>query len=276
MQTNHAENAVIDNAGIAAGGPDSALKIRKVSEGESSRASSQTARATLALREMLVKGQFRPGERIREVPLAAKLNVSRIPLHLALERLAHEGFLAVRPTRGFIVQQFSTEDIYDAIELRGLLEGAAARLASQRLRDVKELAPMEEASQEILKLVRRPKLTIEASKQYIGLNEKFHTALLDLSRSRMLRRSVEQACSLPFASPGAFLERQFISDDLHELFLISADQHCSIVEAIASRDGLRAEMLTREHAQVARRNLEDALKNRERIPGLGGIKLVSV
>ena len=149
-------------------------------------------------------------------------------------------------------------------------------LASQRLRDVKELAPMEEASQEILKLVRRPKLTIEASKQYIGLNEKFHTALLDLSRSRMLRRSVEQACSLPFASPGAFLERQFISDDLHELFLISADQHCSIVEAIASRDGLRAEMLTREHAQVARRNLEDALKNRERIPGLGGIKLVSV
>jgi GntR family transcriptional regulator of vanillate catabolism len=275
MQKNDADNAVIDNAGIA-GGPDSALKIRKMTEETSSRASSQTARATLALREMLVKGQFRPGERIREVPLAAKLSVSRIPLHLALERLAHEGFLAVRPTRGFVVQQFSTEDIYDAIELRGLLEGAAARLASQRLRDVKELAPMEEASQEILKLVRRPKLTIEAFKQYIGLNEKFHGALLDLSRSRMLRRAVEHACSLPFASPAAFLERQIISADLHELFLISADQHCGIVEAIASRDGLRAEMLTREHALVARRNLDDALKNRERIPGLAGMKLVSV
>ena len=275
MQKNDGEDALIDNAGIA-GGRDSALKIRKMSEGASARSSSQTARATLTLREMLVKGQFRPGERIREVPLAAKLNVSRIPLHLALERLAHEGFLAVRPTRGFVVQQFSTEDIHDAIELRGLLEGAAARLASQRLRDVKDLAPMEEASQEILKLVRRPKLTIEAFKQYIGLNEKFHGALLDLSRSRMLRRAVEQACSLPFASPGAFLERQIISADLHELFLISADQHCGIVEAIASRDGLRAEMLTREHALVARRNLDDALKNRERIPGLGGVKLVSI
>jgi GntR family transcriptional regulator of vanillate catabolism len=275
MQKNDSEDALIENGGIA-GGSNSALKIRKISKDTSARSSSQTARATLTLREMLVKGQFRPGERIREVPLAAKLNVSRIPLHLALERLAHEGFLAVRPTRGYVVQQFSTEDIYDAIELRGLLEGAAARLATQRLRDVKELAPMEELSQEILKLVRRPKLTIEASKQYIGLNEKFHAALLDLSRSRMLRRAVEQACSLPFASPGAFLERQFISDDLHELFLISADQHCSIVEAIASREGLRAEMLTREHALVARRNLEDALKNRERIPDLGGIKLVSV
>jgi GntR family transcriptional regulator of vanillate catabolism len=51
-----------------------------------SRSSSQTARATLALREMLVQGRFRPGERIREVPLAAELNVSRIPLHLASAR----------------------------------------------------------------------------------------------------------------------------------------------------------------------------------------------
>jgi len=225
---------------------------------------------------MLVKGQFRPGERIREVPLAAQLNVSRIPLHLALERLAHEGFLQVRPTRGFVVQQFLTEDIYDAIELRGLLEGAAARLAALRLKDIAELDPMRETSQEILTLVRRPKLNGETFKQYIGLNEKFHSALVDLSRSRMLRRAIEQACSLPFASPGAFLERQFISADLQELFLISADQHCGIVEAIASRDGLRAEMLTREHAQVARRNLEHALKNRERIPGLAGVKLVSL
>src|SRR6516165_6855591 len=122
--------------------------------------SSQTARATLALREMLVKGQFRPGERIREVPLAAQLQVSRIPLHLALERLAHEGFLEVRPTRGFVVQQFSTEDIYDAIELRGLLEGAAARLAAQRLKDAAELESMHESSREMLALVRRPKLNV--------------------------------------------------------------------------------------------------------------------
>ncbi len=270
MRNTHEQNTLIDSTATL----ESRVRVRKRSEDVSSKASSQTARATLALRGMLVRGEFRPGERIREVPLAAKLNVSRIPLHLALERLAHEGFLVVRPTRGFVVQQFSTEDIYDAIELRGLLEGAAARMATQRLKDLRDLAPMEEASREILHLVRRPKLTIDAFKQYIGLNEKFHAALLDLSRSRMLRRSVEQACSLPFASPAAFLDRQFISSNLHELFLISADQHCSIVEAIGSRDALRAEMLTREHAQVARRNLEDALRNRERIPDLAGAKLV--
>ena len=147
---------------------DSRINIQEM-PGRKAPAASQTARATVALREMLVQGRFRPGERIREVPLAAELNVSRIPLHLALERLAHEGFLEIRPTRGFVVQKFSTEDIYDAIELRGLLEGAAARLAAERYKNASELATMQMASREILSLVRRTKLTMETFSRYIDL-----------------------------------------------------------------------------------------------------------
>lgn len=241
---------------------------------DKSKASSQTARAALALREMLVQGRFRPGERIREVPLAAELKVSRIPLHLALERLAHEGFLEIRPTRGFVVQRFSTDDIYDAIELRGLLEGAAARLAAERLKHPSELASMQATSHQIMALVRRAKLTIETFNRYIDLNAQFHADLIELAHSRMLRRAIQQACSLPFASPSAFLKRQYISTDLHDIFLVSADQHVAIVEAIASKEGMRAEMLTREHARVARRNLEDALKNSELPIDLAGAKLV--
>src|SRR6266436_4779099 len=242
-------------------------KIRKM-PGEKDRSSSQAARATLALREMLVQGRFSPGERLREVPLAAELKVSRIPLHLALERLAYEGFLHLRSTRGFVVQGFSTEDIRDAIELRGLLEGAAARLATERWQNLRDLEPLRESSREIVSLVRRRKLTIEAFSRYIELNAQFHRGLLDLSRSRMLRRAVEQACSLPFASPSAFLNRQHVSPELKELFVIAADQHILIVDAIADRDGMRAEFLTREHARVARRNLDDVLKNRESVQHL--------
>src|SRR6202167_3098989 len=180
------------------------------------KASSQTARAVLSLREMLVQGRFRPGERIREVPLAADLKISRIPLHLALERLAHEGFLEIRPTRGFVVQRFSTEDIYDAIELRGLLEGAAAKLAAQRFKHPSELSALQATSYEILTLVRRTrKLTMETFNLYILLIAQFHSSLLDLAHSRMLRRAIQQACSLPFASPSAFLKRQYVSGDLH-------------------------------------------------------------
>src|SRR5580700_9025045 len=146
--------------------------------------SSQTARATLALREMLVQGRLRPGEKIREVPLSEQLKISRIPLHLALERLANEGFLEVLPKRGFRVQSFSVEDMYDSIELRGLLEGAAARMAAERLKDVRALEPIEELSREILTLVRKSKMTIDVFTRYIELNARFHAGLLDLAGSR--------------------------------------------------------------------------------------------
>jgi GntR family transcriptional regulator of vanillate catabolism len=251
-------------------------RTEEISRRDDSRPASQTARATLALREMLVQGQFRPGERIREVPLAARLDVSRIPLHLALERLAHEGFLEVHPRRGFIVQQFSPDDIYDAIELRGLLEGAAARLAAERLRDAKELTELHKIAGDIVLLVHRTRLSENGFQRYIDLNAKFHAGLIELSHSRMLQRAIERACTLPFASPSAFLKRQTISPDLRELFVISADQHCRILEAIEGREGLRAEMVTREHARVARRNLEDALKNRDIPEDIVGAKLTVV
>jgi len=252
------------------------LTLRRRPGVKESGSSSQTARATLALREMLVQGRLRPGEKIREVPLSEQLKISRIPLHLALERLANEGFLEVLPKRGFRVQSFSVEDMYDSIELRGLLEGAAARMAAERLKDVHSLASIETLSREILTLVRKSKMTIDVFTRYIELNARFHAALLDLAGSRMLRRAIERACCLPFASPSAFLNRQYISNDLRELFLISADQHCAIVDAIANREGMRAESVAREHARVARRNFEDALRHRERINDLAGAKLVGL
>jgi GntR family transcriptional regulator of vanillate catabolism len=252
------------------------LQVSRLADAGESESSSQTARATLALREMLVQGRLRPGEKIREVPLSEQLKISRIPLHLALERMANEGFLEVLPKRGFRVQSFSVEDIHDSIELRGLLEGAAARMAAERLKDVRTLAPIETVSQEILTLVRKSKMTIDVFTRYIELNARFHAGLLDLAGSRMLRRAIERACCLPFASPSAFLNRQYISNDLRELFLISADQHCAIVDAIANREGMRAETLAREHARVARRNFEDALRHRERIDDVAGAKLVSL
>ena len=252
------------------------LTVSRLADVKESGSSSQTARATLALREMLVQGRLRPGERIREVPLSEELKISRIPLHLALERLANEGFLEVLPKRGFRVHSFSVEDIYDSIDLRGLLEGAAARMAAERLKDPRSLEPLATLSQEILTLVRKPKMTIDSFTRYIELNARFHATLLDLAGSRMLRRAIERASCLPFASPSAFLNRQYISDDLRELFLISADQHCAIVDAIANREGMRAEIVMREHARVARRNFEDALRNRERIADMAGAKVVTV
>src|ERR1044071_1823755 len=94
---------------------------------------SQTARAFVRIREMLLRGEVARGERLSELPLVARLGVSRTPIRLALDRLANEGLLEIVPTGGFVVRAFTLTDVYDAIEMRGVLEGAAARLAAERL-----------------------------------------------------------------------------------------------------------------------------------------------
>jgi GntR family transcriptional regulator of vanillate catabolism len=243
---------------------------------DESRSASQTERATLLLREMIVDGHFRSGERIREIPLSTKLRVSRIPLRLALERLAHEGLLEMRPTRGFIVQQFSRGDIYDAIDLRGLLEGAAARLASERLRDPSDLAPLREANDAMQALLQRRKITLAAFTSYIGLNARFHAAIIDLSGSRIVRRAINQAYALPFASPSAFLLKQQFVEDSRELFLVAVDHHRGIIDAIANREGMRVETLMREHARLARRHLNVAMNDRALLQSVRGGKLIEL
>jgi GntR family transcriptional regulator, vanillate catabolism transcriptional regulator len=103
------------------------------------RLESQTLRALLEMRELLLRGEFLPGERLREIPLSERLQVSRTPLRLVLDRLEQEGLLTARPTGGFVAAEFSVQDIHDGIEIRGMLEGAAARLAAERLERATEL-----------------------------------------------------------------------------------------------------------------------------------------
>ena len=242
----------------------------------SEQGTSQSDRATLSLREMLVQGRFRLGERMREVPLAKELGVSRIPLRLALERLAHEGFVEMRPTRGFVARQFDIADICDAIDLRGTIEGMAARYAAERNTRREELTTLRETHEQMAALVRKTALTLELVSEYITLNSRFHGEVMRLSQSRQLQRALDQICCLPFASPNAFLRRQYLAPESRELFLMSVEHHRAIIEAITFREGARAEDLAREHARIARRNLESALANKgigEVVPGLQLIKL---
>src|SRR5918992_3781923 len=95
-------------------------------------ASSQMARALLRLRELVLEGEFAPGERLSELPLVERLGVSRTPLRLALARLEHEGLIEALPGGGYAVRQFTRDDINEAVDLRGVLEGTAARFAAEQ------------------------------------------------------------------------------------------------------------------------------------------------
>src|SRR3954453_15301945 len=87
---------------------------------------SQTTRAILQLRELILNGELKPGERVPELGIVERLGVSRTPVRLALARLQEEGLVDCLPTGGFVVRGFTEADIIDAIGLRGALEGEAA------------------------------------------------------------------------------------------------------------------------------------------------------
>jgi len=242
---------------------------------------SQTMTAVLQLRELLLSGMFQPGDRMAELPLAARLGVSRTPLRLALTTLEHEGLLEMHPTRGFIVRAFTLTDIYDSIEVRGVLEGTAARLAAERLpadTDAahRSLAEITQISQQLDTAVHDSTLGVQSFERYIELNQHFHSLLLCLAQSSVLSREMERIITLPFAAPSSgFLLVQAKIPESREILLIGQDHHRMILQSIERREGARAESLAREHSRLARRNIEIALNNeamRKMVPGISLIR----
>src|SRR5262249_43902956 len=81
---------------------------------------------------MILRGELEPGQRLGEEALAERLGGSRTPIRQALPALAREGLLSAAGRRGYVVRSFSPQDVLDAIETRGVLEGLAARRIAER------------------------------------------------------------------------------------------------------------------------------------------------
>jgi GntR family transcriptional regulator of vanillate catabolism len=234
---------------------------------------SQVSRATLGLREMLLRGELRPGERIAEIPLSAKLGVSRTPLRLAFEKLEHEGLVKALPHTGFAASEFSLTDIWDAIETRGILEGAAARLAAERLENPAQLEPMRKFNRAMEEILGSD---VDDFTQYLNLNEGFHLAVFDIAKNQTLLRAIDQIYRLPFVAPsGRVILRQTVPG-WTERRPLAEEHHRSIVDAIAHREGARAESLAREHVRITRRHLESALADRNYLETMPGARLIKV
>jgi GntR family transcriptional regulator of vanillate catabolism len=236
---------------------------------------SQTLRAALGIRDLLVRGEFPPGERILEIPLAERLNVSRTPLRLALERLALEGLLEKRPRGGFVARQFTAQDILDVIELRGVLEGTAVRLAADRLESADERLAVKACVEAMDELLARRAPPVDTIAAYSPLNLQFHSALVDLAHSPILRQSLDQVLVLPFASPSSFVASERVIEGWHDVLVLSQWQHHAIVDAISNREGTRAEAMAREHSRLARKRVMETIEER-RLKDYPGGPLVAV
>lgn len=232
--------------------------------------SSQNLTALLTLRELILSGEVKAGERLSELALVERLGVSRTPIRTAMMRLEQEGLAHPIATGGYAVSAFTERDIHAAIEVRGTLEGLAARLAAERGLSETDLTDLKQCLHELDELVFGTGVTPANFSRYVELNGRFHQIVVDLADSAILTRQIARAVALPFASASAFVTVQASLPEARVLFTVAQDHHRCIARAIEDGEGERAEFIMREHARLARRNLELALRNqqtRDLVPG---------
>jgi len=234
---------------------------------------SQTTHAVLGLRELILSGEFGPGARMSELPLVDRLGVSRTPVRLALAALEHEGLLRALPSGGYAIREFTSADVADAIELRGVLEGTAVRFAAERGASRRDLRALRAVNERISEEVHRA--DYESFERYVGLNTRFHDILVAMARSPQLERALEAVSAVPFASASAFVLTEAELPESREILVIAHSQHVGLIAAVAGGQGTRAEALAREHALLAYRNLQIVLKYRGVPTAVPGHSLVS-
>ncbi|MCG2595150.1 GntR family transcriptional regulator [Ramlibacter sp. XY19] len=223
---------------------------------------------------MILAGELPAGARIAELAIVERLGVSRTPIRAALMRLEQEGLLDALPNGGYAVRTFSERDVSDAIELRGTVEGLAARLAAERGVAPEVLAQARECLDGVDVLLQQPALDDEGFLRYVTLNQQFHNLLSDMAASSVLARELERVVSLPFASPSGFVVVQANSPKSRDMLVVAQDQHRQVLDAIERREGSRAEAIMREHSRIAQRNLREAVRSpdQHQMPGVRLIK----
>jgi GntR family transcriptional regulator of vanillate catabolism len=234
---------------------------------------SQAVKAQLRLREMILAGELPSGARIAELAIVERLGVSRTPIRAALMRLEQEGLLEALPNGGYAVRTFSERDVSDAIELRGTVEGLAARLAAERGVAPLLLREARDCLAQIDEVLSRPALDDEAFLRYVTLNQKFHNLLSEMAGSLVIARELERVVKLPFASPSGFVVQQANSPQARDMLIVAQDQHRQVLFAIEQREGSRAEAIMREHSRIAQRNLREAMQSHD-LGQMPGVRLI--
>ena len=121
-----------------------------------------------------------------------------------------------------------------------------------------DLAELEELGDELDEVVADA-LSDTMVVRYAPLNQAFHAALLELSRSSALTRELAHVFALPFGSPSALLDAHSRVPRVRNILVIAQHQHRVLIEAIRAGHGTRAEEVAREHARLAQQSLDLAL-----------------
>jgi DNA-binding GntR family transcriptional regulator len=191
---------------------------------------------TEELRQAILSGRYKPGQRLIEDRLAQDFEVSRNPIREALRSLAAEGLVALTARRGATVAAPSAADAREMIEVRATLEALNARHAARR-RDPKMIALLSEVLRQGTAAAASG--TLDALPE---LNARFHDALAAAGSNRVLgdlMRSLRLRTGTVFAPLGAWRSRE------------TWEEHAAILKAVIAGDEELSALLAERHVMKA-------------------------
>jgi GntR family transcriptional regulator of vanillate catabolism len=219
-----------------------------------------TDQVVLQLREMILRGELSGGQRVAEIPVADQLGVSRTPIREALRVLAQEGLLEIAGKRGYRVVEFGAKEIEDAVDLRGILEGTAARLVAEAGPDTELLETLDTCLAIGTEIVDKNGYGVDEDIRWAEMNGRFHHSIVQACGNRALQGALALNDKLPFASAQAVLggegRTKNVTKRHREVMRLAQSDHQQIVTALRKRQGARVDAIMREHARRALINVE--------------------
>ncbi|MBN2644520.1 MAG: GntR family transcriptional regulator [Desulfuromonadaceae bacterium] len=187
------------------------------------------------IRDAILKGSLKPGERVSEPDLAERYGISRTPIREAFRQLESEGYLTVVPRKGAVVTALSERDVEEFYSIKSILEGYAARLAAERMTD-KDIERLEAIND------RLEKLTLSGDvKTFFRVHNEFHEHFIRASGNSKLLELIQQLLK-------KFDRLRIASLSLPGRMEISVQEHRKIIEAFKQRNGETADLLVRKNA----------------------------
>src|SRR5438105_6879702 len=202
------------------------------------------------LRKLIIEGHYAAGTRLAEIPVAEALGVSRTPVRLAFRTLQQEGLLQTTGKRGVVVRAFSEHDVQCAIEVRGALEGLAARRLAERGMSDAVRASLQACVDEGARLLAKGHITQDDVGTWSRINNAFPRTIVEATDSSVIADAIARNNHLPFASADSIVIDPQALDREYEKLRFAQLQHQLVFEALDQHESARVEMLMREHAYI--------------------------
>lgn len=175
------------------------------------------------LRQAILRGELKPGERLMEIQLANKLGVSRTPIREAIRKLELEGLVLMIPRRGAEVAEITEKSLRDVLEVRGALEELAVKLACQKITD-EQITELRVADKEFEQALNSGDVTV-----YAEADVKFHDVIYHATDNQRLIQLLFNLREQMYRYRVEYLKRE----EAHGTLLM---EHKKIIETIANRD----------------------------------------